>query len=91
MNYADDRYADTYRRLSGRSGSWHKAGRSSRLAEEVVSTGSGASSPGRSPEQRGGEQKKTMISEGKVQLKQKQNRRKGGERGACVRISENPG
>ena len=63
----------------GRSGSWHKAGRSSRLAEDGVRSGSGATAPGRSPEQRGGEQKKTMISGGKVQLKEKQNRRKGGE------------
>ena len=52
--------------------------------------GSGATTPGRSPEQRGGEQKTTMISGGKVQLKEKQNRRKGGERGACVRRRGNP-
>ena len=71
---------DKYQRLSGRSGSWHKAGRSSRLAEDGVRTGSGATAPGRSPEQRGGEQKKTMISGGKVQLKEKQNRRKRGEK-----------
>ena len=40
---------DKYQRLSGRSGSWHKAGRSSRLAEDGVRTGSGATAPGRSP------------------------------------------
>ena len=59
-------------RLSGRSGSWHKAGRSSRLAEDGIRTGSGATAPG------GGGQKKTMISGGKVQLKETQNRRKRG-------------
>ena len=52
---------------------------SSRLAEAGVRTGSGATVPGRSPEQRGGEQKKIMISGGKVQLKEKQNRRKRGK------------
>ena len=67
---------DKYQRLSGRSGSWHKAGRSSRLAEDGVRSGSGATAPGWSPERRGGEQ----ISGGEVQLKEKQNRRKrGGE------------
>ena len=33
--------------------------------------GSGATAPGRSPEQRGGEQKKTMSSGDKIQLKKK--------------------
>ena len=58
---------DKYQRLSGRSSSWHKVSRSSRLAEDGVRTGYAATAPGRSPEQRGGEQKKTMISGGKVQ------------------------
>ena len=58
--------------LSGRSSSWHKAGRSRRLA------GSGATAPGQSPEQRGGEQKKTMISGGKVQFKRSRTEEKGG-------------
>ena len=44
-----------HQELSGRSSSWHKAGRSSRFAESGVRTGSGATAPGRSPEQRGGE------------------------------------
>ena len=43
---------DKYQGLSRRSGSWHKVGRSSRLAEGGVRTGSGATAPGRSPEQR---------------------------------------
>ena len=64
---------DKYQRLSR-----HKAGRSSRLAEDGVRTGSGATAPGQSSGKRGGEQKKTPISGGKVQLKEKQNRRKGG-------------
>ena len=71
---------DKYQGLSGRSGSWHKAGRSSRLAEGRVRTGSGATAPGRSPEQRGGEQKKTMISGGKVQFKREaEQKKKGGK------------
>ena len=49
---------DKYQRLSGRSSSWHKADRSSRLAEDGVRAGSGATAPGRNPEQRGGEQTK---------------------------------
>ena len=32
-----------------------------------------------------------MISGGKVQLKEKQKRRKRGESGACVRIRKKPG
>ena len=48
---------DKYQRLSVRSGSWHTAGRSSRLAEDRVRTGSGATVPGRSPEQREGSEK----------------------------------
>ena len=64
--------------LSGRSSSWHKAGRSSRLAESGVRTGSGATAAVRSPEQRGGEQKKTMISGGKVQFKRGRTEEKGG-------------
>ena len=56
-----------------------REGRSSRLAEDGVRSGSGAVAPGRSPEQRRGKQKKTMISGGKVQLKEKQNRTKGGK------------
>ena len=39
----------------------------------------------------GGEQKNTMISGGKVQLKiETEQKKKGGERGACVRIREKP-
>ena len=69
-----------HQELSGRSSSWHKAGRSSRFAESGVRTGSGATAPGRSPEQRGGEQKKTMISEGKVQFKREaEQKKKGGK------------
>ena len=69
-----------HQELSGRSSSWHKAGRSSRFAESGVRTGSGATAPGRSPEQRGGEQKKTMISGGKVQFKREaEQKRKGGK------------
>ena len=48
---------DKYQRLSGRSGSWHKTSRSSRLAEDGIRTGSGATAPGWSPEQRGGAEK----------------------------------
>ena len=55
-----------HQELSGRSSFWHKAGRSSRFAESGVRTWSGATAPGRSPEQRGGEQKKTMISGGTI-------------------------
>ena len=67
---------DKYQGLSGRSGSWHKVGRSSRLAEGGVRTGSGATTPGR----RGGEQKKTMIRGGKVQFKREaEQKKKGGE------------
>ena len=70
---------DKYQR-SGMSGSWHKAGRSSRLAEDGVRTGSGATAQGQSPEQRGGEQKKTMISGGKVQFKREaEQKKKGGK------------
>ena len=48
-------------------------------------TGSGASAPGRSPEQRGGEQKKTMISGGKVQFKREaEQKKKGGKRCLCA-------
>ena len=50
-----------HQELSGRSSSWHKAGRSSRFAESGVRTGSGATALGRSPEQRGGEQKKNVF------------------------------
>ena len=56
------------------------AGRSSRLAEDGVRTGSGARS-------RGEESRlvESMISGGKVQLKEKQNRRKrGAKRCLCV-------
>ena len=35
-------------------------GRSSRLAEDGVRSGSGATAPGQSPEQRGGDQKKAI-------------------------------
>ena len=66
--------------LSGRSSSWHKAGRSSRLAESGVRTGSGATPPGRSPDQRGGEQKQTMIRGGKVQFRREaEQKKKGGK------------
>ena len=69
-----------HQELSGRSSSWHKAGRSSRFAESGVRTGSGATAPGWSPEQRGGEQKKRMISGGKVQFKREaEQKRKGGK------------
>ena len=50
----------------GRSGSWHRVGR---LAEAGSGFGSGARS-----------RDKTMISGGKIQLKEKQNRRKGGKK-----------
>ena len=70
----------THQELSGRSSSWHKAGKSSRFAESGVRTGSGATAPGRSPGQRGGEQKQTMISGGKVQFKREaEQRKKGGK------------
>ena len=69
-----------HQELSGRSSSLHKAGRSSRFAESGVRTGSGATAPSRSPEQRGGEQKKTMISGDKVQFKREaEQKKKGGK------------
>ena len=72
--------------LSGRSSSWHKAGRSSRFAECGVRTGSGATAPGWSPEKRGGEQKKTMISGGKIQFKREAEQKKKG--GKAVPVCE---
>ena len=73
-----------HQELSGRSSSWHKAGRSSRFAESGVRTGSGAIAPGRSPEQRGGEQKKTMISGSKVQFKREAEQKKKGGVKRCL-------
>ena len=66
--------------FSGRSSSWHKVGRSSRLAESAVRTGSGATAPGQSPEQREENRKKTMIGGGKVQFKREaEQKKKGGK------------
>ena len=73
----------------GRSRSWHKAGRSSRLAE----TGDRLCCQlRRSPEQRGEEQKQDkdqrMVS-GKIEREAEQDKRV--ERGACVRIRKKTG